>query len=272
MTGSQNDSAADAAILVERRGNVALVTINRPDARNAVDASVTDGLGVALDEADRDPEVRAIVLTGAGEKAFCAGADLKAIASGAGLGPTDPDHAKWGFAGVTQHVISTPLIAAVNGTAFGGGTEIVLSCDLAVAADTASFGLPEVKRGLIAAAGGAFRLVRALPPKIGMELLLTGRPISAAEAKDLGLVNQVVPQAEVVAAALALAEQIAANAPLAVQASKRLALGIIDGEVPAESVDWQSNIREIAAVFSSRDAREGPRAFAEKRAPIWRAE
>lgn len=259
-------------VLVERRGNVAVVTINRPDARNAINSAVTDGLGQALDDADNDPEIRAIVLTGAGDKSFSAGADLKAIASGAGIHASNPDHQKWGFGGVVSHPISTPLIAAVNGTALGGGTELVLASDLAVAAQSATFGLPEVKRGLIAGAGGAFRIVAALPNKIGMEILLTGRAITAEQAAEYGLVNKVVPDADVVEAAVALAEEIAGNAPLAVQASKRLAQGIFDGEVPAETAQWAANTKEIVTVFSSKDAQEGPRAFAEKRAPVWRAQ
>lgn len=260
------------AVLIEYRGNVAVLTINRPTARNAVNSAVTDELGNALEQADQNRDIRAIILTGAGDRSFCAGADLKAIASGEGIHPTDPAQRKWGFAGVVTHRISTPLIAAVNGTALGGGTELVLTADLAVAAERASFGLPEVKRGLIAGAGGAFRIVTALPRKIGMELLLTGRAISAAEAAELGLINRVVPDDELLNAAMSLAEEIAANAPLAVQASKRLAQGIVDGDVPGETADWAANANEIITVFSSKDAMEGPRAFAEKRAPVWRAE
>ncbi|GAB20632.1 putative enoyl-CoA hydratase [Gordonia effusa NBRC 100432] len=260
------------AVLVENRGHVAVITINRPEARNAVNSAVADGLGIALEEADQNPEIRAIVLTGSGDRSFCAGADLKAIASGEGISPTDPAHQKWGFAGVVSHSISTPVIAAVNGTALGGGTEIVLASDLAIAAERATFGLPEVKRGLIAGAGGAFRIVDALPKKVGMEILLTGRAISATHAAELGLINRVVPDADVVDAAIELAEEIAANAPLAVQASKRLARGIFDGGVPSEDAQWAANTKEIISVFSSKDAQEGPRAFAEKRAPKWRAQ
>ncbi|MCF8601990.1 crotonase/enoyl-CoA hydratase family protein [Gordonia sp. HY442] len=267
-------TAADSApaVLVEHHDHVAVITINRPDARNAVNSTVADGLGDALDKADTDPEIRAIVLTGAGDKSFCAGADLKAISRGESIDATDRSRRRWGFAGVVTHPISTPLIAAVNGTALGGGTELVLASDLAVAAQSATFGLPEVKRGIIAAAGGAFRIVAALPNKAGMEILLTGRAVSAERAADLGLVNRVVPDAELLDSAIALAHEIAANAPLAVQASKRLALGIVDGEVPTESAQWAANKSEIAAVFTSKDAQEGPRAFAEKREPVWRAE
>jgi len=257
------------AVKVERIGHVMLVTINRPEARNACNQAVWLGGGEALVAAEADVNVRAIVVTGAGEHSFCAGADLKAIARGERIVPEDPVKAAWGFAGIVRHIISKPIIAAVNGTALGGGTELALSCDLIVAADVATFGLPEVKRGLVAGAGGAFRIVQQLPRKIGMELLLTGDPITAAQARELGLVNEVVPQSDVVAAALRLAERIAANAPLSVQASKRIAMGITDGRIPGDEFFWELSGSESAAVSRSEDAREGPRAFAEKRAPQW---
>jgi len=261
--------AEEGAVKVERLGNVMLVTINRPEARNACNQAVWLGGGEALVEAEKDVSVRAIVVTGAGDQSFCAGADLKAIARGERIVPEDPVKAAWGFAGIVRHNVSKPIIAAVNGTALGGGTELALSCDLIVASETATFGLPEVKRGLLAGAGGAFRIVQQLPRKIGMELLLTGDPITAARALELGLVNQVVPQAEVVAAALALAERITVNAPLSVQASKRIALGIIDGKIAAEDSFWSQTSAENAILVKSEDAREGPRAFAEKRTPNW---
>ncbi|SHN17033.1 crotonase/enoyl-CoA hydratase family protein [Cryptosporangium aurantiacum] len=257
------------AVLVERRGHVLLATLNRPDARNAINLEVAELLGDALDEADRDPEIRAFVLTGAGDKAFCAGADLKALARGERLIPEG--RAAWGFAGYVAHPVSVPTIAAVNGFALGGGTELALASDLVVAAETARFGLPEVKRGLIAAAGGVFRMPAQVPPKIAMELMLTGEPIDAPTAQRLGLVNRVVAADKVVDEALALADRIAANAPLAVQASKRIARGIRDGQVAAEEAAWAQNDAETAAILRSEDAAEGPRAFAEKRAPIWRA-
>lgn len=262
---------AEPAVLVERTGHVCVLTINRPDARNAINTAVTDALGLALQAADDDPEVRAIVLTGAGHQSFCAGADLKALARGENIGASDPEHQRWGFAGVVSHPVSTPVIAAVNGTALGGGTELVLAADLAIAAESASFGLPEVKRGLFAAAGGAFRIVDAVPKKVAMELLLTGRPISAEKAKEYGLINDVVPDGDLVAAVMALATEIAGNAPLAVQASKRLAQRIVDGEIVGDAALWSANIAELGVVFTSQDALEGPRAFAEKRAPVWKA-
>jgi len=257
------------AVLVERRGHVLLATLNRPEARNAVNLELATLLGEALDEADRDPEIRAFVVTGAGDKAFCAGADLKALSRGEQLIP--PDRAAWGFAGYVSHPVSVPTIAAVNGFALGGGTELALASDLVVAAETAQFGLPEVKRGLLAAAGGVFRMPAQVPRKIAMELMLTGEPIDAVTAQRLGLVNRVVAADKVLEEALALADRIAANAPLAVQASKRIALGIQDGRVPAEEAAWALNEAEMLAVLRSEDAAEGPRAFAEKRTPVWRA-
>jgi crotonobetainyl-CoA hydratase len=259
------------AVLTERQGHILIITINRAEARNAVNAHVHVGVGLALEEAEADPEIRAVIITGAGDKSFCAGADLVAISRGEQLIPQDKTQAAWGFAGIVSHPISKPIIAAVNGFAFGGGCEIALSADLVVAADHAQFGLPEVKVGLFAAAGGAFRMARQLPHKVAMEHLLTGDPFDAQTALKYGFANRVVPLADLLPTAIALAEKIAANAPLSVQASKRIALGIINGEVPAETGDWELNTRERNVVFTSEDAREGPLAFAQKRKPEWKA-
>ena len=266
---ASSDNAEAPGALTERRGNTLIVTINRPDARNAVNQAVSIGVGDALQQAQDDPEIRAVVITGAGEKSFCAGADLKAISRGENI--FHPDHPEWGFAGYVQHFIDKPIIAAVNGTALGGGTELALASDLVVAQSSAQFGLPEVKRGLIAAAGGVFRIVDQLPRKVAMRLLVTGEPISAEEAAGWGLINEVVPDGTVLQAALALAERITVNAPLAVQASKRVALGVDEGAITAESGPWKRSNREMRAVFSSEDAMEGPLAFAQKRAPVWKA-
>ena len=256
--------------LTERRGNTLVITINRPEARNAVNAAVSIGVGDALAQAQEDPQIWAVVLTGAGEVSFCAGADLKAISRGENI--FHPDHPEWGFAGYVQHFIDKPVIAAVNGTALGGGSEMALASDLVVAQHSARFGLPEVKRGLIAAAGGMFRIVDQLPRKIAMQLLLTGEPISAEEALRWGLINQVVPDGEsVLDAAMALAERITVNAPLAVQASKRVAAGADDGAITAEKDAWKRSNREMRAVFTSADAMEGPLAFAQKRTQVWEA-
>ncbi|OBK75106.1 crotonase/enoyl-CoA hydratase family protein [Mycobacterium sp. 1164985.4] len=256
------------AALTERRGNVMLITINRPEARNAVNSAVSTAVGDALQAAQDDSEVRAVVITGAGES-FCAGADLKAIARRESL--FHPEHAEWGFAGYVQHYIDKPTIAAVNGTALGGGTELALASDLVVAEERAKFGLPEVKRGLIAAAGGVFRIVDHLPRKVAMELLFTGEPMSSADALRWGLINQVVPDGTAVEAALALAERITRNAPLAVWASKRVAMGVDDGVITGDEAGWSRTMREISTVIRSEDAKEGPLAFAEKRQPVWKA-
>ena len=266
-TGAEEGLLADA-VLTSQHGNILLITINRPQARNAINRVVAEAIGAALERADSDPEVRAIVLTGSGELAFCAGADLKALSNGQDIHP-EGDRARWGFAGYVSHPISKPTIAAVNGFALGGGTEIALASDLVVAADTAQFGLPEVRRGLVAAAGGAFRLAQQIPRKVAMEMTFTGEPISAARALELGLVNRVVPQRLVVSSALELAGVIAANAPLAVQATKRIAGGISDGDVERDHADWARNRAESRRVKHSQDGQEGALAFVEKRAPNW---
>jgi crotonobetainyl-CoA hydratase len=264
-----SDGPTPPGALTERRGNTLIVTINRPKARNAVNQAVSIGVGDALQQAQEDSEIWAVVITGAGDKSFCAGADLKAISRGENI--FHPEHPEWGFAGFVQHFIDKPVIAAVNGTALGGGTELALASDLVVAQASAQFGLPEVKRGLIAAAGGLFRIVDQLPRKVAMQLLVTGDPISAEDAARWGLINEVVPDGTVLDAALALADRITVNAPLAVQASKRVAAGVDDGAITREADAWKRSNREMRAVFSSEDAMEGPMAFAQKRAPVWKA-
>jgi len=264
-------TVATSPVLAELRGHVLVVTLNRPEARNAVNLEVSNLVGDALERAEPDSDVWALVITGAGDQAFCAGADLKAISRGESIMSAEPVRRRRGFAQYVSHPLGKPTIAAVNGFALGGGTEITLASDLAVAADVAQFGLPEVRRGILAGAGGTFRLPRQIPRKVAMEAMLTGEPISAQRALELGLVNRVVPQADVLDAALDLAGRICANAPLAVQATKRIATGIVDGSVPAEQPDWDLNDQEIAVVMKSRDAVEGPRAFSEKRAPVWEA-
>lgn len=258
----------EPAALVERCGNVEVITINRPEARNAVNGAVSIGVGDALQRANHDPQVWAIVITGAGDQSFCAGADLKAISRRENL--YHPDHPEWGFAGYVHHFVDKPTIAAVNGTALGGGTEIALASDLIVADERATFGLPEVKRGLVAAAGGVFRIVDALPRKVAFEMMFTGDPISAADAGRWGMINQVVPNGTVLQSALALAERITVNAPLAVQVSKRVAYGVDDGVITDEEPKWARLLKEVSTLLRSEDAKEGPRAFAEKRQPVWK--
>lgn len=255
------------AVLVERVGHIAIITFNRPEALNAVNSQLWLETGTALKEFNEDPDLWVAILTGTGDRAFSAGADLKEIGSG-GIPATD-EMKEWGFAGVVRHHVSKPIIAAVNGFALGGGTEIALACDLIVASEKASFGLPEVKRGLIAGAGGLLRLPRQIPLKVAMHAILTGKSISAEEAKQWGLVNEVVPHEQVLSAAIQLAEEIISNAPLAVKVSKEIVYRGLDAPVSFPPKAWEINAEYTTKVFQSNDAKEGPRAFAEKRKPNW---
>jgi enoyl-CoA hydratase len=250
-------------LLRERQGHIEILTINRPEARNAINGAVSLALAAAFDELEADDDAWVVILTGSGDKAFSAGMDLKAFAAGeAG----DIMGGNGGFAGITQRDFPKPLIAAVNGSALAGGCEIMLACDLVVAVESAKFGIPEVKRGLFAAGGGLIRLPKRIPPAVALELALTGDPIDAERALALGLVNRVVPADRLLEEALALAGTIADNAPLAVRASKKvmkLAVEVSDAE------GWEINNAEVGGVFGSADAMEGPIAFAEKRKPNW---
>lgn len=254
-------------VLYELRGHVALLTLNRPEAMNSVNEALSAALGAAVERASADSDVRAVVLTGSGTRAFCAGMDLKAFARGESA--EDPMHPEWGFAGFVRHTIDKPVIAAVNGFALGGGSELVLASDLAVAGRSVRLGFPEVTRGLVAAAGGVIRLPRQVPRKVALEALLTGDPLSAARAQELGLINRVVDDDAVLDAAFSLAERISANAPLAVQASKRFVRQADDfGSDWGEDI-WAAHDAAIMPIFSTEDAREGATAFAEKRSPEW---
>lgn len=257
----------DGEVLAAQHGHTLLITINRPEARNSVSANVTLGIGEALDYAEEHADVWTVIITGSGDKAFCAGADLKQVAQGIFL--DDPRTDRWGFAGFVKHAISKPIIAAVNGFALGGGTEISLASDLVVAAETAAFGLPEVKRGIFAGAGGAFRLPRQIPYKVALEAMLTGDPIPAQRAFELGLVNRVVPLENLLDEAFALADRINENAPIAVQVTKRIARSISGGAFVNEDDDWERSSTEGSFLMTTEDAKEGPRAFTEKRAPHW---
>lgn len=246
----------------EVQGQIALITIARPEARNAVNGEVAEGMEQAIDRLEAEDGVWVGVLTGEGS-VFSAGADLKAIASGqAGALMTK----RGGFAGLVRRQRTKPLIAAVDGPALAGGCEIALSCDLIVASTAAAFGVPEVKRALVAAAGGLFRLPRALPQAIALEAILTGDPITAERAHHYGLVNELVEPGQAVAAAVALAQRIAANAPLAVQASLR----VVRSMAADESDLFDESARAMAEMMSTEDFAEGPRAFIEKRAPEWK--
>ena len=249
-------------VTLERRGNIALLTLNRPNARNAISPEVSQTMAGLLDEIEADSALRAVVLTGAGD-VFSAGADLKVVAQGRGI---DIARGKGGFAGIVNRDFPKPIIGAVNGPALAGGFEIVLSCDLVVAADTARFGIPEVQRGLMAAAGGLIRLPKRVPLAIALELAMTGDPIDAPRALALGLVNRVVPAGEVVEEASKLAERIGENSPIAVRLSRQLVREA--AEMP-EAEGWARTNELAVQIFASGDAVEGATAFAEKRKPVW---
>ena len=243
--------------------HVALVTINRPEARNAVNGAVAAGLEAAVDRVEADPELWAVVLTGAGPHAFCAGADLKAVSAGQSASLATE---RGGFGGFTRARRTKLWIAAAQGHALAGGLELLLACDLAIASEGATFGLPEVKRSLVAAAGGVFRLPRALPKAVALHMIATGEPISAATALQHGLVNAVVPATEVLEAARALARKVTANAPIAVRES--LAIARQAAELDEETL-WRLSRAASERMKLTEDFQEGPRAFVEKRAPRW---
>jgi enoyl-CoA hydratase len=248
-------------LIVERRDAVLVLTINRPRVRTALDAKVSHAIADALDELDSDADLRVGVLTGAGGN-FSSGMDLKAF--GAGERPVVDGR---GLAGFAQKPPRKPLIAAVEGWALAGGFELLLACDLIVASETARFGVPEVKRSLVAAGGAALLLPRRVPFNLALEMLLTGEPLSAPRAAEIGLVNRLTLEGQALAGALELASTIAANGPLAVAATKAVARGSADWSF-AEG--WPQQAALIAPVFASEDAREGATAFAEKRPPVWK--
>ena len=251
----------EPAVLTEHRDGVLVVTLNRPDARNAVNAALAEGVAAALDELDADDELSVGVLTGAG-KGFSSGMDLKAFVAG-----ESPYAADRGFAGITQRAAEKPLIAAIEGFAVAGGFEVALSCDLIVAARGARLGIPEVKRSLVAAGGALLRLPQRIPYHLAMELALTGDPIDAERGYELGIVNRLAEPGGAVDAALELAAEIARNGPLALKASKRIVQSSGDW---TDSEAWEKQGEIAGPVMVSEDAREGAIAFAEKRDPIWR--
>ncbi|MGB9113612.1 MAG: crotonase/enoyl-CoA hydratase family protein [Acidimicrobiales bacterium] len=247
----------------QRRGAVEILVIDREKVANAIDFETSHALANVFDELEHDDEVRAVVLTGAGDRVFCAGMDLGAVRRGEA---DSINLVPGGFAGIVRRDFPFPLIAAVNGAAVGGGFEIVLACDLVVAADHATFGLPEVKRGLFAASGGLVRLARRIAPPAAFELAFTGETIDAERAERLGLVNRVVERGRALETAIEIGQRIAQNAPLALRASKQLlrrSLETSEGEL------WELNAKLAAEVLSSEDAAEGAAAFNEKRVPKW---
>jgi crotonobetainyl-CoA hydratase len=245
----------------ERRGGVEILRLNRPAARNAFDPELSAAVFGAFEEVDADPAVQVVVITGAGDHSFSAGADLKSLATGTWtLDMPSLLH-------VCNRGLTKPLIAAVNGTCLAGGLELALTCDLIVAVEDAVFGLPEVKRGLVAGAGGVTRLCQRIGLAPALEIVLTGDPIDAQRALALGLINRVVPRAQLLDTAVALAERIAENAPVALRLAKRLGHDVIGA---SEAEAYRLNQAVLEVIRQTEDAREGPLAFAEKRRPVWK--
>jgi enoyl-CoA hydratase/carnithine racemase len=252
---------ADEVLYEIADGGIAVVTLNRPEKRNAVNAAMAQAVAAAVRRSEEDPGVRVVILTSSNDRVFCAGADLAAAAAGASSGASTPD------AGFVYARRRKPWIAAVRGFAVAGGLELCLACDMIVASHDAQFGLPEPKRGLVAGAGGLIRLPRVIPKHVAIEMITTGEPIDAARAYTLGLVNRVVPAAQLLDAALAIARSIVANAPFAVQEGLALArraaeLDDLAGRAATDEL--------IARLRTTEDFIEGPRAFLEKRAPVWK--
>src|SRR5882757_10946712 len=251
-----------SVIDVSTEGHVAVITINRPEARNAVNSAVAQGIEPAIDRVEGDDSLWVAILTGV-PPVFSAGADLKEINAGR---PSSVRTARGGFGGIVSRERSKPIIAAVEGPAVAGGTEMCLACDLIVASTTAQFGIPEVKRCLVPAAGGLFRLPRKIPFNIAMELSLTGDPIDAARAHHFGLVNYLTEPGGALERAKDLARQIEANAPIAVRASRRVVLAAATED---EAVGFRLSREAFVEAYSSDDSREGLAAFIEKRPPVW---
>lgn len=254
---------SDEEFLVESRGAVTVLTLNRPQARNALNGNLIAGIGATVLAAEQDPGIRALVLTAAGDKAFCSGMDLRAFSGGEDVGFSDTPENR-AFQRLTRGQVEVPVIGAANGTAVGGGLELLLGCDLIVAADTAKFGLPEVQRGLFPGGGGTY-IAERIPLGIALQLTLTGDYFTAARGYEIGLFNAVTPADQVLDTAIAFAERIAANGPLGVAACKELVrLSVTDpGKATERLRHWQG------VVFASADAKEGATAFMEKREPVW---
>lgn len=250
----------EQAVLTEVRGPILIITLNRPEAKNAANLALSKGVAAAIDQLDGDDSLTVGIITGSGGT-FCSGMDLKGFLKGER--PSIPGR---GFAGLTEAPPKKPLIAAVDGYALAGGMEIALSCDMIVANRNAKFGIPEVKRGLAAAAGGLIRLPRQMPYRVAMEYALTGEFFGAERAYELGIINRVT-DGPALEGALELAKAIGANGPLAVKASKQV---VAESRFWTEGEMWKKQQEIVGGVFTSEDAREGAAAFAEKRAPNWK--
>jgi len=250
------------AVDFDQRGPFAVVKINRPEARNAVNGAVSHGIEEAIDKIEAVDSIWVGILTGE-PPVFCAGADLKEINAGNAAALQTK---RGGFGGIVQRERTKPIIAAVDGPALAGGTEIVLSCDLVVASTTATFGIPEVKRSLVAAAGGLFRLPRKIPFNVAMELALTGDPIGAELAHHHGLVNRLCAPGEALDTAIGLAEQVCANAPVAVRETRKI---LLEATTAPDEIGWKMSLEGMTKAMASEDFGEGLTAFIEKRPPQW---
>lgn len=255
-------------IIFEELDHVAVITLNRPEVLNAVNSQLCAEVGEALEIVANKPKIRVCIITGSGSKAFCVGADLKAVAAGE-FGSKE-QAGPWGFAGITDHYINKPVIAAVNGIAFGGGTEVALAADIVVASEHASFALTEVTLGLIAGAGGILRLSRQIPQKIAARMIFEGSPLNATDAARWGLINEVVEADDVVPCAMRIAEKIAANSPSSVRASKEVFYRGLDSSLNFPPIARQINQTYVDEIMRGADATEGPLAFSEKRPPVWK--
>ncbi|WP_448661601.1 enoyl-CoA hydratase-related protein [Sphingomonas sp. CJ20] len=264
MSMTAGDALADVVLVDHPAPHVLRVVLNRPQVHNAVNGTLARALEAAVDRSEADADVRVVVLAAAGERSFCAGADLSEVAAGRGR---DLVTERGGFAGFVHAARTKPWIAMVNAQALGGGLELCLACDMIVASSSARFGLPEARRGIFAGAGGAFRLPRRIPRAVAMEMLATGEPIDAQRAYDLGLINRIADPDSLLDATLDLAGLIGANAPLAVVEALALARAATEADEPAL---WARNAETAARIAASADAREGARAFVEKRRPHWR--
>jgi enoyl-CoA hydratase len=261
---TEPDTDTEPVLVREQHGAVLVLRLNRPEARNALNPALMGELGIGLRDAEADPGIRAVVLTGTGDRAFCSGMDLRAFAEG-GIGPSpEQQEGMAHFGRFTSGEISVPIVGAAQATAVAGGFELLLGCDVVVASDAAQFGIPEVKRALFAAGGGVY-IASRIPLAVALELTLTGDNIDAQRAYELGLVNRVVPADQVLAEAIGLAERIAANGPLGLAATKEIVrLSAVDmAAAKAKLAEWTPK------VFGSNDAKEGATAFIEKRDPVW---
>jgi enoyl-CoA hydratase/carnithine racemase len=259
---AQGESRPDPELVVERRGPVLVLRLNRPEVRNALSVSMIEGISAAVVEAETDPDIRALVVTGTGDRSFCSGIDLRSFADGGGV---SLDERGDGYLRLVAGQVEVPVIGAANASAVAAGFELLMGCDVVVASSEASFGLPEVKRGLFAGSG-VMHVAKRLPLGVALEVALTGEPIDAERAYALGLVNAVVAPDQVLAVALGFADRIGANAPLSLSATKQLVRMAAYGDPESEArlAEWQQR------VFTSEDAREGSAAFVEKRDPIWK--